>query len=127
MTQDTARALARKWLNAHNATRNLSKPAAAEAETHILIALNQARRAGLTLLIDDLTAALTHVDGCNKSHQKRCGEQFDEMYKAQAALIDAGFDVTRPDGCEALNDLTQDAELEHFLLGRADSLRDYAT
>lgn len=92
------------------------EPAASAAERSIIAALNHAKRANLILLIDDLTSALSHVDGCMAAHDAR--------EAARAALQAAGVSVYCYQQMQELADETSDPALEVHLQGRADYLRE---
>jgi hypothetical protein len=83
-------ALALRWAEANKALHDHHMPAAAHAELCIIEAIKQAEYAGLTLLQDDLSAALTHVDGCWKAHCAKEDALAAAEKQAREDLIAAG-------------------------------------
>lgn len=100
------------------------EPAASAAERSIIAALNHAKRANLILLVDDLTAALEHVDGCMAAYEARRKEVSDAREAARAALQAAGVSVYSYEQMQELADETSDPALQVHLQGRADYLRE---
>ncbi len=116
--------LVEAWKAAEDAYSAYTTPAAALAERNILDALNNAHRAGLVLLIDDLTSALSHVDGCMAASRAERERLSNAREAAREAMSKAGY------GCYSINDLELLAlwttpgrpDLEVFLHGRIDYL-----
>jgi hypothetical protein len=83
-------ALALRWAEANRVLHDHHMPAAAHAELCIIEAIKQAEYAGLTLLQDDLSAALKHVDGCWQAHNAKVDALAAAEEQARSALIIAG-------------------------------------
>lgn len=109
-------ALVRAWKAAEDACSNLREPAASLAERSILTALNHASRAGMVLLTDDLTAALSHVDGCAAAFEAERSRLVDARFAARADVVAAGFQIYTYDGVsDLLNAVDGYPELDAFV------------
>jgi hypothetical protein len=117
--------LVEAWKAAEDAYSSANiAPAAAEAERNILAALNHAKRANLILLVDDLTSALSHVDGCAHAAQVERNRLADARQAARDALSVAGYGVYSIYDVDRLIELCcyQRPELEGFLVAWIDYL-----
>lgn len=116
--------LLQAWRASEDAYSQDTEPAASKAERFIIGALNNAKHAGMILLVDDLTAALSHVDGCSAAYEARRKELSDAREAARNALRDAGVSVYDYTRMQELADQAADPALQVFLLCRADYLKE---
>jgi hypothetical protein len=119
--------LIQAWKLADEARNNFFEPAAAQAERAILTALNHAHRAGMILLVDDLTSALSHVDGCAAAYETERRRRSEASHDARVAVIAAGFGCFEYEAIEGLIDLCHGRpDLEAFLSKQLDFINEMA-
>lgn len=116
--------LLQAWRASEDAYGSHDEPAASKAERFIIGALNNAKHAGMLLLVDDLTAALSHVDGCSRAYDARRQELSETREAARAALRQVGISVYSHTQMQDLADQAADPAMQVFLQCRADYLRE---